>query len=103
MMLLERIESLFRDNEDKIIEFYKISLRAIKQLSYKGQAMTLEFASKMINHVQEAKQQQVELVSIALDTNLIFQGSASNGKIGRKAVSLFKKLFLVEWNDRKES
>ena len=90
MMLLERIESLFRDNEDKIIEFYKISLRAIKQLSYKGQAMTLEFASKMINHVQEAKQQQVELVSIALDTNLIFQGSASNGKIGRKAVSCLK-------------
>ena len=29
MMLLERIESLFRDNEREIIEFYKISLGKI--------------------------------------------------------------------------
>ena len=40
----------------------------------------------MIIHVQEAKQQQVELVSIALDSNLVLQGSASNSQIGRKAV-----------------
>ena len=40
-----------------IIEFYKISLASIRKLSYKGQAMTLEFASKMVHHVgHEAKQ-----------------------------------------------
>ena len=71
-----------------IIEFYKISLGSIRKLSYKGQAMTLEFASKMISYVgHEAKQQQVELVTIAIDADLVLQGSASNGKSGRKAVS----------------
>ena len=55
-------------------------------MSYKGQALTLEFASKMITHLQEAKQQQVELVTIAIDTDLVLQGSASNSQIGRKAV-----------------
>ena len=63
-------------------------------MSYKGQALTLEFASKMITHVQEAKQQQVELVTIAIDTDLVLQGSASNSQIGRKAVcNLFQTLF----------
>ena len=34
MMLLERIESLFRDNEREIIEFYKISLGKIFDKDY---------------------------------------------------------------------
>ena len=64
-------------------------------MSYKGQALTLEFASKMITHVQEAKQQQVELVTIAIDTDLVLQGSASNSQIGRKAVCyLCQTIFL---------
>ena len=56
----------------------------------------------MITHLQEAKQQQVELVTIAIDTDLVLQGSASNSQIGRKAVRyLFKtfwtkKIFLLE-------
>ena len=33
------------------------------------------------------QQQQVELVTIAIDANLVLQGSASNGQSGRKAVS----------------
>ena len=37
LMLLERMESLFRDNEAEMIAFYKICLESIKQLSYKGQ------------------------------------------------------------------
>ena len=83
------------------IVFHYIS-GSIKKLSYKGQALTLEFATKMITHLQEAKQQQVELVTIAIDTDLVLQGSASNSQIGRKAVRyLFKtfwtkKLFLLE-------
>ena len=67
------------------IVFHYIS-GSIKKLSYKGQALTLEFATKMITHLQEAKQQQVELVTIAIDTDLVLQGSASNSQIGRKAV-----------------
>ena len=76
--------SLFTRLVNNIV-FHYIS-GSIKKLSYKGQALTLEFATKMITHLQEAKQQQVELVTIAIDTDLVLQGSASNSQIGRKAV-----------------
>ena len=108
MMLLERKESLFRDNSRQIIDFYKLCLKGIKQLSYKGQSLTLAFAQKMISHVGLAeaglglsggqKQQQVELVSIALDVQLVHHGSITNGLIARKAVVKFFRELLKSKN-----
>lgn len=96
MMLLERIESLFRDNESEIIAFYKQSVSSLKKMSFKGQSLTLEFSLKMINIVQ--KQQQVELVSLALENQLVSLGSNTNGVTARRAITKFFRELLKSKN-----
>ena len=46
-----------------MIEFYTISMKSIKQLSYKGQSLALEFAERMISHVEQ--KQQLEFVKVS--------------------------------------
>ena len=87
LMLLERMESLFRDSETKMIAFYKICLKSIKQLSYKGQNSTLYFSAKMINYVEP--KQQLEFVTLALDADLVRHGAMTNGKDAHEAIVKF--------------
>ena len=89
LMLLERMESLFRDNEAEMIAFYKICLGSIKALSYKGQAQTLIYTTKMINQVDLPKHQQLEFVSMALDTDLVCHGALTSGKESHEAIVKF--------------
>ena len=89
LMLLERMESLFRDNEAEMIAFYKICLESIKQLSYKGQNQTLIFATKMICHVDLAKHQQLEFVTMALDADLVVHGAMTNDRVSHEAIVKF--------------
>lgn len=96
LMLLERIESLFRDNECDMIEFYKLSMKSMQKLSYKGQALNLEFAVKMMTFVKQ--QQQQELVTIVLDQHLVKQAATSNGQMGRRAIAKFLREMLKSKN-----
>ena len=89
LMLLERMESLFRDNEAEMIAFYKICLESIKQLSYKGQNQTLIFATKMICHADLAKHQQLEFVTMALDADLVVHGAMTNDRVSHEAIVKF--------------
>ena len=100
LMLMERIESIFRENEVQIQDFYERSLQALPDLSYKGQASTLEFAGKLVSQLgnNDTKQQQLDLVSLALKVNLVHQGSNSRGQIARKAISKFFKDLLQSKN-----
>ena len=88
-----------------MIEFYTVSLKSFKKLSYKGQAFALEFAERMISHVEHQKQQNnVEFgktklmapeifVKMVLDIDLVGLGAATNGKETRKAsVRFFRNL-----------
>ena len=103
MMLSERMENLFKDNAKQMIEFYTVSMKSFKKLSYKGQAFALEFAERMISHVEHQKQQQVEFgktkmapeifVKMVLDIDLVGLGASTNGKETRKAsVRFFRNL-----------
>ena len=86
-MLTERMENLFKDNSKQMTEFYTISMKAIPKLSFKGQAMALEFAEKMVSQVEQ--KQQVEFVKLALDMDLVTQGAETTGNDSKKATVRF--------------
>ena len=86
-MLTERMENLFKDNSIQMTEFYTISMKAIPRLSFKGQAMALEFAEKMVSQVEQ--KQQVEFVKLALDMDLVTQGAETTGNDSKKATVRF--------------
>lgn len=87
LMLAERMESLFRDHEQEIRSFFAMGIDLFRTLSYRGQAQTMEFTSKMIILVETKL--QVELVEVVLHANLIQHVGLTNGQEAKSAMVKF--------------